>query len=281
MRTLVRALWRGLVNGYDHLVIYGGVTLLGVLCLAWTPVALLLYPLLPARAGRALARYVTMLAFRFYLGCLAFSGRFRFDMAALNALRDAPPLIIAPNHPSMLDALMVISHLPNVACVIKASLMNNFFLGAGARLARYIRNESAWLMAHLAVADVKAGAHLLLFPEGTRTVQSPVNPLKGSVALIARHAKVPVQTVLIETDSYYLSKGWGLFRVPPMPIHYRVRLGRRFEPPQDVHAFMAELQDYFAHELVQETAFFPPRTLPAQADRLGAFSPSSTPGSFS
>lgn len=275
MRALVLAPWHALVKVYDHLVIYGGVTLLGVLCLLWTPIALLLYPLLTARAGRALARYVTMLGFRFYLACLAFSGRFRFDMAALDALRDAPPLIIAPNHPSMLDALMVISRLPNVACVIKASLMNNFFLGAGARFARYIRNGSAWPMAHLAVADVKAGSHLLLFPEGTRTVRSPVNPLKGSVALIACHAKVPVQTVLIETDSLYLSKGWGLFRKPPMPIHYRVRLGKRFEPPQDVHAFMAELEHYFSHELVHETAIFPPRTLPAQADRLHQLTPSS------
>jgi hypothetical protein len=78
---------------------------------------------------------------------------------------------------------------------------------------------------------------------------------------------VPVQTILIETDSRYLSKGWSVFRVAPMPIHYRVRLGRRFDPPQNTHRFMAELEHYFAHELVQGSAFYPVNSLPAQPER--------------
>ena len=129
-------------------------------------------------------------------------------------------------------------------------------------------------MVHLAMRDVQAGSHLLLFPEGTRTTRSPVNQLKGSAALIACYGHVPVQTVLIETDTKYLSKGWSLFKKPPMPLHYRVRLGRRFEPPQDAQAFMAELEHYFAHELVQGSAFYPVNTLPAQADRMRPLSSS-------
>src|SRR6266404_3487783 len=68
------------------------------------------------------------------------------------------------------------------------------------------------------------GGVLLLFPEGTRTTRTPINPLAGSVALIARLANVPVQTLVIETDSPYLSKGWPLFKRPSLPIIYRVRL---------------------------------------------------------
>jgi len=78
---------------------------------------------------------------------------------------------------------------------------------------------------------------------------------------------VPVQTVLIETDSKYLSKGWHFLRVPPMPMHFRVRLGRRFDPPTDAHRFMAELTHYFSHELVRGSAFYPAASLPVQADR--------------
>ena len=264
---MLRAVWRGLLYGYDYLVLYLGLIWLGVVCLAWTPLALIAYPLLPMRWGRALGRYVTMAGFRLYLASLSLSGRCSFDLHALDALRDEPSLIIAPNHPGMLDAVMVISRLPNVACVLKAHLMNNLFLGAGARLARYIRNDPVRRMVQLASADVAEGSHLLLFPEGTRTIVNPVNPLKGSVALIAHHAGVPIQTVLIETDSRYLSKGWPLFRKPPMPIHYRARLGRRFDPPQHTHDFMIELEHYFAHELVQGSAFYPTHTLPEQPDR--------------
>jgi len=263
----MRAALRVLLHGYDYLVLYLGLAWLGLLCLAWTPMAAILYPLLSERRGRSLGRYVIMAAFRFYLAGLRASRRCSFDLEALDVLRDSPPLIIAPNHPSMLDAVMVISRLPNVACVLKAGLMNNVFLGAGARLARYIRNEPARRMVQLATRDFDCGSHLLLFPEGTRSTVCPLNPLKGSVGLIALHARVPVQTILIETDSGYLSKGWPLFRKPPMPIHYRVRLGRRFDPPMHARSFIAELEHYFAHELVQGSAFYPANSLPGQADR--------------
>ena len=263
----MRVALRVLLTGYDYLVLYLGVALLGILCLAWTPLALIIYPLMSERRGRALGRYVIMAAFRFYLASLGASRRCSFDLKALDALRDEPSLILAPNHPCLLDAVMVISRLPKVACVLKAELMNNVFLGAGARLARYIRNEPVRRMVRLATRDFASGSHLLLFPEGTRTTSNPVNPLKGSIGLIALHAQVPVQTILIETDSAYLSKGWSLFRKPPMPIHYRVRLGRRFDPPLNTQHFRAELERYFAHELVQGSAFYPTNSLPGQADR--------------
>ena len=263
----MRAALRLLLNGYEYLVVYLGVTWLGILCLAWTPIALIIYPLLPERWGRSLGRYAIMAVFQLYLASLSASRRFSFDLEALDVLRSEPSLILAPNHPSLLDAVMVMSRLPNVACVLKADLMNNIFLGAGARLARYIRNEPLRRMVQLATQDFDCGSHLLLFPEGTRTTSSPVNPLKGSIGLIAHKAQVPVQTILIETDSQYLSKGWSLFRKPPMPIHYRVRLGRRFDPPQHTQRFMAELEHYFAHELVQGSAFYPTGSLPMQPDR--------------
>jgi 1-acyl-sn-glycerol-3-phosphate acyltransferase len=262
----MKAASRILSNAYDFLVLYSGLALLGILCLAWAPVAITGYLLLPERQGRALGRYVIMAAFRFYLACLRLSRRCSFDLEALDALRDQPSLIIAPNHPCLLDAVMVISRLPNVACVIRTRLMNNVFLAAGARLARYIRSEPVRRMVRLAIRDFDSGSHLLLFPEGTRTTSCPVNPFKGSIGLIAHHAQVPVQTILIETDSLYLSKGWTLFRKPPMPIHYRVRLGRRFGPPQHTRPFMAELERYFAHELVEGSAFYPANTL-LPADR--------------
>lgn len=250
----MRAAFRGLLNGYDYLVLYLGLTWLGVACLAWTPISLLAYRLLPMRWGRALGRYVIMAGFRLYLAKLSLSRRCSFDLKELDALRGEQSLIIAPNHPCMLDAVMVISRLPNVACVLKANLLNNVFLGAGARLARYIRNEPIRGMVQQAAQDLGSGNHLLLFPEGTRSTASPVNRLQISIGLVAHHARVPVQTVLIETDSAYLSKGWPLFRKPPMPIHYKVRLGRRFDPPQHPQHLVAELQQYFAQVLVQERA---------------------------
>jgi len=129
---------------------------------------------------------------------------------------------------------------------MKASLMRNPLLGPGARLARYIRNDSARQMVNLAIDDLRAGGQLMMFPEGTRTTRPPLNPFQGGFALIARRAGVPVQTVFIDTTSPYLGKGWPLWQLPPVPIEFTVRLGRRFEPGADLAASVQEIERYMA-----------------------------------
>ena len=247
---------------YDYMVVYFGLLWLGILCISYSVLTLFIYLLFPRKAGRFIGRILIMLMFRLFLNSLVLSRRCQFDLSELDTLRGEPALILAPNHPSLLDAVMIISRLPNVACVMKTELMNNIFLGAAARLAGYIRNEPLRKLIQLARDDLHQDSHLLLFPEGTRTVRCPTNPLKASIGLIANQAQVPVQTLLIETDTRYLSKGWKLLRKPPLPIHFRIRLGRRFEPPFHKQTFMTELSDYFSHDLVQGSAFYPTNQLP-------------------
>ncbi|HSV45202.1 MAG TPA: lysophospholipid acyltransferase family protein, partial [Ramlibacter sp.] len=155
-------------------------------------------------------------------------------------------LIIVANHPSMLDALLLVARLPRAACIMKASLQRNIFLGAGARLARYVSNDSPLRMVRLAANDLKQGGQLVVFPEGTRTTQSPINSFRPGVTLIAKMAKAPIQTVFIDTESPYLGKGWPLWRLPPLPIVFTVRLGERFAPSRDAEALLHELEQYFA-----------------------------------
>ena len=242
----------------EYVLLYLGLGYLGLICLLWTPFAMVFHPVLPARAGRRLGRFVINQGFNSYIHFLTLIGACRFDLGALDKLRGQGPLILAPNHPSLLDAVMVISRLPDVSCIMKAGLMDNVFLGAGARLARYIRNDSPLRMVGCATSDLSAGSFLLVFPEGTRTTRMPVNPLMSSVGLISRRSGVPVQTIFIETDSPYLCKGWPLFRKPEMPVVYRVRLGRRFEPPTSAQPFMAELERYFVAELEDAVLPRPP-----------------------
>jgi len=246
----MKFLLRAFMTVYDRVVFYMGVSGFGLVCLAWTAFAVVLYPLMPREPGRRLGRFVIMAAFRGLLGFLQLSGRYKFDLDSLDALRQQDGIIIAPNHPSLWDAVLVVSRLPNVACIMKTAIINNIFLGAGARLARYIRNESLRKMISRAVAELKQGNSILLFPEGTRTVNYPLNPLKGSIGVIAGRAKAPVQTVFIETDSPFLTKGWPVYKMPRLPIAYRIRLGRRFEAPADTGAFVEELEQYFASEIV-------------------------------
>ncbi len=256
---------------YETCALWFGLILLGILSLGWSSLSVPLYYLLPRRWAVPLGRWGITTGFRFFLWALSRIGACRFDFSALDSLRDQGPLIIAPNHPCMLDAVMVISRLPNLACIMKADIVDNVFLGAGARLAGYIRNDAQLSMIRQAVVELKNGSHLLVFPEGTRTTRWPVNACKGTTALIASRARVPIQTVFIETDSAYLSKGWPLFRRPTMPITYRIRLGRRFDPPEKAGTFTEELERYFIDELRDAPHFLPPDA--PQAVESGAAQP--------
>jgi 1-acyl-sn-glycerol-3-phosphate acyltransferase len=220
--------------------------LLGLISVAWNAAAVLLYPLLPRALGLRLGRAMIARGYGMFWAVAAASGLLRLKAEALDVLRDEPGLIVVANHPSMLDAVMLVARLPRSACIMKASLMRNPLLGPGARLARYICNDSAHAMIHSAVLDLRAGGQLVLFPEGTRTTRRPVNHFHGSFTLIAKRAQVPIQTVFIDTDSPYLGKGWPLWRLPPFPIRFAVRLGRRFEPGPDAMALRSEIEAYYA-----------------------------------
>lgn len=237
-------------QAYESVAMVLGLGMLGLLCLLWLPFAMLLHPLLPRRWGQPLGRWLIMIGFRFYLRFLELFCACRFDLDGLDALRPNEPMVLVANHPSLLDAVMIVSRLPTVACIMKASLMDNLLLGSAARLARYIPNDVPLAMVLSAIDELRDGAPLLLFPEGTRTSKFPVDLCTPAAGLIAARAQVPVQSLLIEFSSPYLGKAWPLFRRPELPLRVRIRVGRRFPPPADAAAFARELEDYFRSELL-------------------------------
>ncbi len=221
---------------------------------------------LPRAAGRRFGRAFIAYGYRLFFAISRVLRILYLDTQALDGLARESGLVIVANHPCLLDAVVIVARLPRVACVMKASLLRNPLLGAGAVLARYIPNDSAHHMVRGAVQDLREGGQLLLFPEGTRTTaeQGPLGPFQPSFAVIAKHARAPIQTLFIETDTPYSRKGWPLWRMPPLPIVLRVRLGQRFEPRADHMALMHEMEAYYRAQLVgpasADAAHLPPRT---------------------
>ncbi len=197
------------------LIVYGGVPLLGLICLAWSLVALPAQVLLPKSVGARFGRAGISHGFRMYLRLLRACGAYRLETQELQSLARERGVIIAPNHPSLIDALILLAHHPNMVCIMKTGLLRNPFLGAGARLARFIGNTPPRRMITDAVGALQSGAVVLLFPEGTRSRRAPVNDFQLTVG----------------------------------PIAYRARLGQRFAPPGDVRDFTRELEGYFRTEL--------------------------------
>ena len=222
---------------------------LGAMSLTWNLVSLVLYPFLPHRQGQVIGRAAISWIYRNCWTCAQGLGLMRIDYAALDVLSHDAGLIIAANHPSMLDALLIIARVPRGICIMRANLMRNPFLGPGARLARYIRNDQPRRMIRSCVANLKEGGQLVLFPEGTRTIRAPINRFRPGITLIAHMAQVPIQTVILEADSPYLGKGWPIWRTPEFPVVVRARLGQRFTPEADHQGLLERLEAYFAEEL--------------------------------
>jgi 1-acyl-sn-glycerol-3-phosphate acyltransferase len=235
--------WRQLAYGFVLGQLAASLLLLSCIARA---LALVLPREAAARVGRSSVSFI-------YRRCWASAerlGLMRVDASALDVLRnETGGLIVAANHPTMLDAMLVVAHLPRSVCVMKAGLMDNVFLGPGARLASYIGNDSGRGMVRDSVAALRQGQLVVLFPEGTRTSTPPVDAFKPGITLIAKMAQVPIQTVLIRSESPYLRKGWPLLRAPRQVVRIRVSLGQRFPASDDRRGALRQIEAYFAREL--------------------------------
>ena len=235
----------------DCVLLYIIVFLFGVFGIVTGLVGALLSLVIPRGRGKQLGRWMNLALFRLFAWVIRAAHLVYPDLKALDALREEKGIIIAPNHITSLDALFVISRLPNVVCIMKAKLWDNPVFGGGSRLAGYLRNDMTSAMFRQASEELKAGEQLLVFPEGTRGDKRPIIPFKGGVGILAQYSGAEVQTVFFESNTRYLGKGWPVWKFPKWPMIYRARLGERFrlEKNGNVKEFVAKLEDYYSREL--------------------------------
>jgi 1-acyl-sn-glycerol-3-phosphate acyltransferase len=155
-------------------------------------------------------------------------------------------MVVAPNHPCLLDAVMLLAYMPRSVCMMKQSLMRNPLYAFGARTAGYVANESAVSMVRKVREASELGEQILVFPEGTRTLSPPANPLSGLFALLAKCANLPVQVVYIETDGEFLGKHWPLWKAPHLPVHYRAVLGPKLSAQGNSDSLVLSVQQMYA-----------------------------------
>lgn len=111
-------------------------------------------------------------------------------------------VLLASNHQSVLDPSLVASCLPReMHFMARRSLFRNPVFGAIiARCNAFaIERDTADVKGvKEAIARLQAGNILLVFPEGTRTRNGSIGPMKAGVGTLAERAAVPIVPVLIE-----------------------------------------------------------------------------------
>ena len=164
--------------------------------------------------------------------------------------RDVKPILIA-NHPCLLDVFIFYLKLPRLTCIYKASLRKTLIKAQMGEEIGFISNANPRNMIREAAAKVAEGEQLLIFPEGTRTENPPINSFKSGAVAIAKKAGVPLQAVVIYVNSNILSKEQSVFRIPQLPIRFILEVGETFYPGDYAHHqhMNTAMESYFIQRL--------------------------------
>jgi 1-acyl-sn-glycerol-3-phosphate acyltransferase len=145
-------------------------------------------------------------------GVLALSG-VRLNIRPLPAVTWAQPHIFVMNHQSMMDIPVVFAALPvDVRFVAKESLKYIPFLGwyiwatGMIFVDRKNRQRSIASMSR-AAEKIRAGANILVFPEGTRSRDGELQAFKRGAFVLALESQVPVVPLAVEGTRRVLASG--------------------------------------------------------------------------
>ena len=242
---------RPLKIAYEYFALYSSLTLLGLICLTWSVFALPLYFILPRRLGTAVGRRGIMSGFRIYAWSLAITGTYRLDLRAIDSLKGGPAVILAPNHPNLIDALLILDPPPEprLRHEIRPRCEMCFSVPVpGWPATSEMTPRARWPRVRVASqggrrAAAFSGGHL-------HTVRDPTDQFIGRQRGSDRQTCQGPRADLDHRNRLaLLEQRVAAFKRPTLPIVYRVRLGKRFEPPSDVPAFTDELDHYYRQEL--------------------------------
>lgn len=259
--NLVRQ-WRVVMTGVCFLIFFGGGLALN---LTASPLILLFSSTPEQKERRALI--VLQFAFKFFMRCLHVLGPMAsFKVHGLEHLPATQGCVFIANHPSLIDAVAILSCMPLCQCLVKKSILEQPYPGGLMRTAGYIANDDAVQLMDDCRQRLCAGRSLLIFPEGTRSPAHGLHPFTRGAAQIAIRAGAPVVPILITCQPPTLLKGSPWYDVPERPFELSLRFLPPIKIPQAVinkpgiplqaRAFTAYLEDFFRQQLDRQ----PPST---------------------
>lgn len=227
VRARAGRLWRQFGTGLCF-VLYGLVGWLGGITVL--PV-LLLWPGSRAKRERRIRALVSV-SFRCLLVLIALLRLGRVEVQGREWLAQADGKLLVANHPMYLDVVALVALLPQADCVIKGAMWRNRLYRRFVEAIGYLSNRGGAAFVDDAVAGLRRGRTLILFPEGTRsTPGAPLRFCRGA-AQIAVRSRCDILPVVIRCEPLALGKGQAWHEVADRPW----RLVIRICPPQAVQA---------------------------------------------
>ncbi len=191
---------------------------------------------------RLKARAAITWSFDGFARAIEWLGVMSLDRSSLEKLRDLKGVIIIANHPTLIDYVMIASKLPEMDCLVKASLRHNFFLKNVIRAADYLSNDGSVEVIDECCRRLKSGENILIFPEGTRTQKDVPMKLKRGVAHTALRAQCDLAVVHIRSSHHWLDKESEWYEIPPV----RPSMSLTFAGLMRVSDYMREGEDGYS-----------------------------------
>ncbi len=184
------------------------------------------------RARRAHGvRRVMFYMMRTYVGSMRALRLIDLEVIGLERV-PAPGSLLVANHPSLIDALILLGHVEDGVVVAKRSLQINPFTWGGIRGADYVVNADPQALIDECRGRIAAGETLILFPECTRTGDDGVIRLRRGAAHIAVRSGCPVIPVTIEFSEPLLTKRSRWWLAPKVRPTVRVVQHPAIDPAQ-------------------------------------------------
>lgn len=157
------------------------------------------------------------------------------------------------NHPSLLDATILLARLPDAFCIFKPALMRNPCIAPAAIMGGYVSGGRYVDTIREAAEKVSEGLSLLVFPEGQRTNPgTTLGSFRPAFALVATRANAPIHTFVIRSSAGMVTRGRPWWMPPPvLPATLEITSDRIWPADQECHPrdLATEIENYLRNRL--------------------------------
>lgn len=216
MRQKINKLWRLFGTGLSFSA-FG----LGGLVIGFLVFPLVLIIIQDPIRRQAAARRIVGKSFGAFVWLMKTLGVLSYEITGSRQAVPAGNCLIIANHPTLIDAVFLMSLFPYADCVIKSAIWRNPFTRGVATAANYIPNDGGAELIEKCTTRLRDGAILILFPEGTRTTPGSPLQLKIGAAAIAVRAHAQLLPIIITCQPLTLYKNDAWYNTPLRKPHFR------------------------------------------------------------
>ena len=192
-------------------------------------------------------------AWIFFVKVMIFLRLIDVQIVGQKNLKNLKGHIIISNHPTLLDIVLLISIIPNTSCIVKGSLLKNFFIRHIIQRIYLVNSSDPTDFLEKGKELLSQGLNLVIFPEGTRTDNNQYKKIHRGFAQLALRSRKPLLPVQIKCTPLILGKKQKWYDVGVKTVLYHIHflpvISAPFSTEPNLHYQAKKLSELVYSEL--------------------------------